>query len=136
MNIDEILYQQLLANEGKTRTTETLFNNWRVVWAELTTLNLTPKVWIYQEQSKHLGVVYNVITYKEHQQVNSYHELKADQEATRKRAQLGRERFQEFKADGLNPTISAALACLAEQIGMEKIKEAMAQAEKQVKGKK
>lgn len=136
MNIDEILYQQILANEGKTRTTETLFNNWQILWAELSALNLTPKVWIYQEQSKHLGVVYNVITYKEHQQVNSYHELKADQEATRKRAQLGRERFQEFKSEGLNPTISAALACLAEQIGMEKIKEAMAQAEKQVKGKK
>lgn len=131
MNIDEILYQQLLANEGKTRTTETLFNNWRVVWAELSALNLIPKVWIFQE-----GNIFNVITYKEHQQVQSYHELKADQEATRKRAQLGRERFQEFKSEGLNPTIAAALACLAEQIGMEKIKEAMAQAEKQVKGKK
>jgi len=131
MNIDEILYQQILSNEGKTRTTENLFNNWRIVWAELSALNLTPKVWIFQENN-----IYNVISYKEHQQVQSYHELKADQETTRKRAQLGRERFQEFKADGLNPTIAAALACLAEQIGMEKIKDAMAQAENQVKGKK
>lgn len=135
MNVDEILYQQLLANEGKTRTTEAIYLEWESfiedVKANPHVHNYEQLCFIYKEVT-----VYSVITYREHIQERSYHELKADQEATRKRAQLGRERFQEFKSEGLNPTISAALACLAEQIGMEKIKEAMAQAEKQVKGKK
>lgn len=132
MNIDEILYQILKANDGKIRITERVLTLWQDYQVIAKECSPAFKPSCYHDP----GTGFTLISRKEYDDSRRYQVLKADQEVTRKRAQLGRERFEEFQAEGLNPTIAAALACLAEQIGMEKIKEAMTQAELQVKGKK
>lgn len=130
MNIDEILHECVITSSlGKVPISTKLV----CAWEKENENGLKPDTLCFMMGTKYgpYMVSREARTKELRQQI-----LKEEQDIDRKRAQLGRERFQEFKADGLNPTISAALACLAEQIGMEKIKEAMAQAELQVKGKK
>mgnify|MGYP000090112825 CR=1 FL=1 len=131
MNIDEILHECILANGGEPiRVTKACFLEWEAFAKD------NPSLCIQLVNSHSGNDRLTLMSRKVWEREQRANVLKHEQEIDRKRAQLGRERFQEFKADGLNPTIAAALACLAEQIGMEAIKDAMTKAEKQVKDKK
>lgn len=134
MNIDEILHECILANGGEhIRVTKALFDEWELFAKDNPSLciqDVSPAILSGRDRL-------TLMSRKVWERENRSHVLKKEQEFDRRRAQLRRERFQEFKEiHGLNPTISSALACLAEQIGMEQIQQALDMAKEKQANKK